>query len=76
MANDEQQQQPDTSEPSDGRKAELEAAYEQQKDTDAPYKDVRIGTLGELQWIMQQRKWSGEFNLPNGMQRANLAGPI
>jgi hypothetical protein len=35
---DEQQakQEPDTSEPSDERKAELEAAYEKQKDTDAP----------------------------------------
>jgi hypothetical protein len=73
MANEEQQQ-PDTSEPSEERKANLEAAYEQQKYTDAPYKDVRIYTLGELQWILSQRQWSVEHRLPEGMQWANLSG--
>jgi uncharacterized protein YjbI with pentapeptide repeats len=73
MSNDEQQQ-PDMREPSDERKAELEAAYKRQKDTDAPYKRVEIRTLGELQWIMQQRNWSGKFRLPDGMERAILIG--
>jgi hypothetical protein len=45
MADDEQQQ-PDTSEPSEERKAELRAAY--QADSETPYKDVAIRTLGEL----------------------------
>ncbi len=72
MANDEKQ--PDTNMPSPERQAKLEAAYERQKDTDAPYKNVIIWTLGELQWIMQQRRWSGEWNLPQDMQRANLSG--
>jgi Pentapeptide repeats (8 copies) len=73
-------EQPDISAPTPERQAELEAEYERQKDTDAPYKDVKIRTLGELQWIMQQRHWSGGVDfqqpdwLPKGMQRANLSG--
>ncbi len=74
MANADQQQHPDTREPSDERKAELEAAYEAQKGTDAPYKDVQIRTLDELQWIMQQRRWSGEEDLSDEMERVNLTG--
>lgn len=66
-------EQPDTSAPSPERQAELEAAYERQKDTETPYKDIAIRTLGELQWIMQQRQWSSEVYLPAGIQRANLS---
>ncbi len=76
MANDDQQEQeqPDTSVPPPERQAALEAAYERQKDSEAPYKGVLIKTLGELQWIMQQRRWYGEQGLPIGMQWANLSG--
>jgi len=77
VANDEpQQQQPDTSEPSDEPKVEFEMAYERQKTMtpNTPYKDVRIRTLGELQWIMQQRNWSVDLFVPEGMERANLSG--
>jgi hypothetical protein len=72
-------QSPVTSVPSPERQAELEAAYERQKETDAPYRGVKIRTLGELQWIMQKRRWSGEYDvrmpdgLPEGMTRANFA---
>src|SRR5271165_5548694 len=66
--------------PSPERQAELEAVYERQKASNAPYKDVQIRTLGELLWIMQQRQWSGEFDthqpggLLSGKQPANLRG--
>ncbi len=67
----EQQDQPDRNVPSAERQAELEAAYEQRKDTEAPYEGVTIRTMGELQWIAQQRKWpdkprfwSGELITP------------
>jgi uncharacterized protein YjbI with pentapeptide repeats len=74
-----QQEQPDTSEPSDERKAVLEAAYDQQEGTDAPYKGIKITTLGEVQWIMQQRQWTDEWDssqpggIPKSMARANLS---
>ena len=58
MADEQQQQQPDTSVPSAERQAELEAAYEHRRTPRHPTKGVRIRTLGELQWIMQQRRWS------------------
>jgi uncharacterized protein YjbI with pentapeptide repeats len=81
MANDEQQHQPDTSEPSAGRKAELEKQYKAQKSItpDSPYKDVVIRTLGEVQWIMTQRGWIGELDLSKGPEQAianrvNLSG--
>jgi hypothetical protein len=44
----EEQQQPDTSEPSERRKAEIRAAY--QAGGDNPCKDVAIRTMGELYW--------------------------
>jgi hypothetical protein len=76
MSGEQQNQQTgqsDTSELSQKRQAELKAAYAAQKDADVPYKGVEIRTLGELQWIMQQRNWSGELVLPEGMTRANLS---
>jgi len=76
MTNDEQQQYPDSREPSDERKVELETAYKAQKEIDAPYKGIQIRTIGEVRWIMEQRNWSGEDELPNGMERANFSGAI
>ena len=70
---DREQQLPDSSEPSDERQAELETAYEAQKDTDAPYKDVSILTVGEVLWIMAQRHGSVEYFLYGGMTRVNLS---
>jgi hypothetical protein len=63
---------PDRTEPSDERKAELRAAY--QEGSEAPYKDVPIRTLGELYWIFSERNWSGEYGLPEGTARPNLSG--
>ena len=67
--------EPDRSEPSEARKAELRAAY--QEGSDAPYLGVAIRTLGELLWIFSERKWSGiydlsEYDLSDGTPRPNL----
>lgn len=66
----------DTRIPSLARQAELEEAYERQKDSLAPYAGVTIQSLGELDWIMEKRSWSGEYRLPKGTTRANLRGII
>jgi Pentapeptide repeats (8 copies) len=63
---------PDRREPSEKRKVELQAAYHEE--TDAPYHGVRIQTLGEVEWIFAQRRWSGRFILQEGMKRPNLRG--
>lgn len=72
MANNEQQQ-PDKSEPSDKRKEELEVAYKRQKDNGAPYQGVEIRTVGEIDWILVQHHWSGNIFVPTGMDRENLS---
>jgi Pentapeptide repeats (8 copies) len=68
-----QNKTPDTSEPSPERQSELETAYEAKKGSFAPYTRVKIRTLGELQWIIQRRKWSSEWP-HKGMSRVNLSG--
>jgi uncharacterized protein YjbI with pentapeptide repeats len=73
------QTEPDDREPTPERQAELREAYEANVAAGkAPYAEVWIGTRGELQWIMQERKWSGESGsdseLPEGYERANLSG--
>jgi uncharacterized protein YjbI with pentapeptide repeats len=65
------QPEPDTSEPSEERKAELRASY--LEGSDAPYAGVEIRTLGELTWICTERGWSGEFDLADGMARPNFS---
>ena len=62
--------EPDLTDPSDERKAELRTAYEE--GSDSPYQGVHIGTLGELYWIFAERNWSGTPDLPEGMTRPNL----
>jgi uncharacterized protein YjbI with pentapeptide repeats len=59
MSDDEQQQaQPDDSEPTPARQAELRAAYEANMAEDkAPYAGVVIQTRGELNWIVRERQW-------------------
>jgi Pentapeptide repeats (8 copies) len=54
-------QKPDIQAPSLQRQSELETIYEARKENDAPYRGVRIGTLGELLWIMDQRHWSIQY---------------
>jgi len=61
--------QPDVRDPDAARQAELRAAY--QGDSGTPYKDVQIRTLGEVQWIIRERQWSGEIYRLN---RVNLSG--
>jgi hypothetical protein len=72
---DTKQKGPDDREPTRERQAELRAAYEANVAAGkAPYAGVRIRTRGELTWIMQERRWSGELFLPEGYERANLSG--
>jgi hypothetical protein len=74
-ATDTKQEGPDDREPTPGRQAELEAAHEANVAAGkAPYAGVGIGTLGELRWVMQERKWSGEHFRPDGYEQANLSG--
>ena len=69
------QGEPVMSVPSPKRQAQLEAAYASPEKRIGSYAEVAISTLGELQWIFQQRHWSGmEGALPDGMQRPNLKG--
>jgi hypothetical protein len=73
---DEQPQaQPDCSEPSLERQAELRAEYEANVVAGkAPYVGVYFDTLDELRWVMQERRWSGDHELPPGYERADLSG--
>ncbi len=69
------QDQPDDSEPSAERQAELRAAYEANvAEGNAPYAGAAIRTQGELSWVMEERRWSNAFPLPAGYVRANLSG--
>ncbi|HEX8035384.1 MAG TPA: pentapeptide repeat-containing protein [Ktedonobacterales bacterium] len=66
---------PDDSEPTPERQAELQAAYEANVAAGkAPYAGVEIRTRGELRWVMQERRWSSEVELPEGYERAILSG--
>jgi Pentapeptide repeats (8 copies) len=66
--------EPDDSEPTPERQAELRAAYEANVAAGrAPYEGVRIRTRGELQWVMRQRDWSGERDAGDDEQ-PNLSG--
>jgi hypothetical protein len=69
------QSEPDTSEPTPERQAELRAAYEANVAAGKPpYENVWIRTLGAVHWILRERDWSVDSFLPNGMQRPNLRG--
>jgi uncharacterized protein YjbI with pentapeptide repeats len=79
MADDQQAQtfsedQPDTRGPDEARQAELRAAY--REGSDSPYKGVEIRTLGEVQWILQERHWWIYPVMPEGMKRADLSGAL
>jgi uncharacterized protein YjbI with pentapeptide repeats len=66
---------PDTREPMPERQAELRAAYEANVAAGKPpYDEVYIQTLGEVQWILRERDWSGDTILPEGKQRPDLRG--
>jgi uncharacterized protein YjbI with pentapeptide repeats len=68
--------QPDDSEPTPERQAELRAAYEANVAAGkAPYEGVHIRTRGELQWVMRERKWTGgDYTFLAGYDRADLTG--
>jgi uncharacterized protein YjbI with pentapeptide repeats len=54
---------PDDQEPSPERQADLRKAYDANLAVQAPpYSGAEIRTLGELQWILTERGWSGEFD--------------
>jgi hypothetical protein len=55
------QNEPDTSEPTPERQAELRAAYEANIAAGKPpYWGVGIRTMGEVQWILRGRDWSAD----------------
>jgi len=73
MADAAQSQEPDDSEPTPERQAELQAAYDDNVTAGrAPYGGVAIRTRGELSWVMRERHWSGEPRSEEGKDAANL----
>jgi hypothetical protein len=59
----EEQSRPDDSEPTPARQAELRAAYAANSAAGKPpYSDVRIGSRGEVAWILRERGWSGDYD--------------
>lgn len=67
------QQAPDAREPTSERQVELQTAYEANVSTGkTPFAGVSIRTLGELNWIMRERTWSGDLLLAAGYERADL----
>ncbi|MBA3822890.1 MAG: pentapeptide repeat-containing protein [Ktedonobacterales bacterium] len=61
----------DSTTPSTTRQAEFAAAYQANVAAGRPpYWHVHIHTLGELDWIMTQRGWSGNVDELNQIQRA------
>jgi hypothetical protein len=64
----------DAREPSRERQADLHAALEANVAAgNLPYYKVRIRTQGELIWIMQANKWSGEVEMGDNT-RPDLRG--
>jgi uncharacterized protein YjbI with pentapeptide repeats len=56
---DEQNSQPDDSEPTPERQAELRAVYDKNMAAGRPpYAGAEIHTRGELHWVVQERGWS------------------
>lgn len=69
------QDKPDTSEPTPERQAELRAAYEANVAAGKPpYQGVPIRMQGELTWVLRERNWSGDPDLPDVKQRPDLRG--
>lgn len=63
---------PDDIGPTLGRQAVLDAAYHANMAADkSPYEGVAIRTRGELQWVMDERGWSGALGTATP---ANLTG--
>lgn len=60
--------EPDTSEPSPERKAELGASGK------PPYEGVKLRTRGEVEWIMRERRWSTADANPDISEAANPSG--
>jgi hypothetical protein len=66
--------EPDNSEPTLERQAELRAAYEANVAAGrAPYAAVEIRTWGDIRWIRRERGWSVQ---PSLEERLNLSGAI
>jgi uncharacterized protein YjbI with pentapeptide repeats len=63
MSDDEQAQEPDDTEPTPGRQAELRAAYEKNQTARKFWERMfRIRTRGELTWLIREHGWSGEVD--------------
>jgi hypothetical protein len=73
MSDEQQHTEPDGREPSPERQAELRAAYEANVAArKPPYQGVAIRTRDEVEWILRERDWSVNYNLPNGKERPDL----
>lgn len=85
MSDETNAREPDDSEPSPERQAQLRAQYGENVSAGrAPYSEVPIFTRGELRWILRERDWSdyhgpalGRSHVPNLseaiLDRANLS---
>jgi hypothetical protein len=71
-----QREEPDTSEPTLERQAELRAAYEANIAAGKPpYDKVTIRALGELKWILHERGWTGALGTV-GQVRPDLRSAV
>lgn len=69
------QDEPDDSEPTLDRQADLEAAYEANvKAGKPPYARVAVLTRGELVWIINKRLWATTPDRAKGQDRPDLRG--
>jgi uncharacterized protein YjbI with pentapeptide repeats len=65
--------EPDDTEPTPERQAELRDAYERNvAAARPPYAGVNIRTRGEVRWIFRERHWSGGLQLSPDEQRPDL----
>jgi uncharacterized protein YjbI with pentapeptide repeats len=65
--------EPNDTEPTPERQAELREAYERNIAADRPpYAGVSIHTRGEVRWILHERHWSGEAQMSPEEQRPDL----
>jgi uncharacterized protein YjbI with pentapeptide repeats len=72
-ASDTKQEGPFDREPAPERQAELRAAYAANVAAGKPpYAGVKLRTRGELNWVMQERQWSGDRGASLGISQANL----
>ncbi|HKD76963.1 MAG TPA: pentapeptide repeat-containing protein, partial [Ktedonobacterales bacterium] len=69
--------EPNDPKPKESLQQRLETEYQANLEAgNPPYEAVEIETYAELLWIFDQRRWSGEPTLPDGMKRPDLRNAI